>query len=431
MTLQRNIPELLIGAFAIMLQAVVGFIVVSLYHPYFLVFNLGLIVLLFLVWQLWGPAAVRTAIDLSRAKYDGARWLDHLGDANAMYKSDAHITSALTRSEALTADYIEQEKRHFRQTFAQTLALLFLYALASALLLGIGAWLVIEGQLSLGQLVAAELIMSAIFAGMAQFDGYLRRFYYVCMAVEEISRIYRIPLEKADRGPTPATQACDLRFANVHDTTRNREAIFDFSVPAGAKVYAQAESEVLQRMLSNLLERNETPDHGYIMLAGVDLAEYDIHKLRQHVRVLSRPTVTDATIAEYLQLSGAQEATRGEMYAMLQLVEIDEVVRELPEGLDTLLSPIGLPLSTEEILRMKLAAALWAEPRVLLVGETYDLIERRIWERVMQDIGGRAEMILMLFTRHEGLPHLDHTLELAWQQQTLIPIDAADPAGDA
>ncbi|MFN2329875.1 MAG: ABC transporter transmembrane domain-containing protein [Chromatocurvus sp.] len=161
MTLQRNVPELLLGAFAIFLQSVMGFIVVSLYHPVFLGFNLVLIVLIYLVWRIWGPAAVRTSIDLSDAKYEAAAWLDHLGSANSLYKSRTHIEYALARSETLTSRYIEQEKRHFRRTFAQTIALLFLYALASSLLLGLGGWLVIRGELSLGQLVAAELIMSA------------------------------------------------------------------------------------------------------------------------------------------------------------------------------------------------------------------------------------------------------------------------------
>lgn len=427
MTLQRNIPELLIGAFAIFFQAVIGFTVVSLYHPVFLAFNLALIFLIILVWQIWGPSAIRTGIDLSRAKYEAAKWLDHLGDANSMYKADTHIDYALQRTEGLTASYIHEEKRHFRRTFAQTISLLFLYALASALLLGVGGWLVIQGQLSLGQLVAAELIMSAIFVGMSQFDQYLRRFYFVCMAVDEISLIYKIPLEKTDGRLVPEDTPCDLRFANVHRTTRNREAVFDVTIPCGAKVRAEAEAEVLQRMFHNLLKRNETPDHGYITLGGIDLTECDIHRLRQDVMVKSRPTIMDCTIADYLQLSGAQEATRGEMYEMLRLVGIDEVVRELDDGLDTVLSPLGLPLSTEETLRMKLAAALWAKPRVLVVGEAFDLIERPVWDSVMDHVRDRTDMTFVFFTRYHDLPHFDHKLFLGWQRQDLSYIEEADP----
>jgi len=423
MTLQRNIPELLIGAFAIFFQALIGFVVVSFYHPAFLAFNVALIFAIYLVWQLWGPGAIRTGIDLSEAKYEGARWLDHLGSANNMYKSDRHIDYVLRRSEALTSRYIDEEKRHFRRTFAQTIALLFLYALASALLLGVGGWLVIRGQLSLGQLVAAELIMSAIFVGMSQFDSYLRRFYFVCMAIAELSQIYEIPLEATEGAAFPEEAETDLVFRNVQCTTRNREVVFDFTIPAGAKVHARAEAEVLERIFENLLERSAEPDHGYIALGGVDLAECDVHQLRQVVMVKSRPTVMDGTIEEYLQLSGAQEASRGEMYGMLALVGLDEVVRELDDGLDTELSPLGLPLSTEEVLRMKLAAALWAEPRVLVVGEVFDLIDREVWERILAEVAERPALTFVAFSRREDLPHLDQRLELGWSGQSLLTVD--------
>lgn len=429
MTLQRNIPELLIGAFAIFLQAVMGFAVVSLYHPVFLGFNLVLILLVYLVWRIWGPAAVRTGIDLSDAKYEAAAWLDHLGSANSLYKSRTHIDYALARSETLTARYIEQEKRHFRRTFAQTIALLFLYALASSLLLGLGGWLVIRGELSLGQLVAAELIMSAIFVGMAQFDAYLRRFYYVCMAVAEISELHEIPLESTEGELLPEDASFELHFRGVHRTTRSREAHLDFTIPAGKSVRVEAEEEVLQRMVTSMLERNEAPDYGYITIGDLDIATCDIHRLRQDLMVERRPTIMDGSIADYLVLSGADRASRGEMFEMLRLVGIEEVVRELDQGLDTVLSPIGLPLSSEETLRLKLAAALLAGPRILVVGEVFGLVDRSVWERVLAYVSDRPGMTLMLFSRDETLPHIDRVLHLGWQEQTLEP--AREPAGDA
>ena len=430
MTLQRNVPELLLGAFSVFLQAILGFVVVSLYHPVFLGFNLTLIVLVFLVWRIWGPAAIRTAIDLSDAKYEAAAWLDHLGSANSLYKSRTHIDFALARSEALTARYIEQEKRHFQRTFAQTISLLFLYALASSLLLGIGGWLVIEGQLSLGQLVAAELIMSAIFVSMSQFDSYLRRFYYVCMAVAEISELHEIPLENTDGALISDDAPFDVHFRGVHRTTRSREARFDFTLPAGETVRVDTEDEVLQRMITGILERNEAPEHGYVTVGDLDIASCDLHQLRRYLMVERRPTIMDGSIADYLVLSGADRASTGEMFEMLRLVGIEEVVRELEHGLDTVLSPIGLPLSAEETLRLKLAAALLAGPRILVVGEVFGLVDPSVWERVLAYAADRAEMTLVLFTGDATLPHVDRVLHVGWHEQTLQPALGSAGGGD-
>ena len=419
MTLQRNIPELLIGAFSILLQAVIGFAVVSLYHPVFLAFNLALIFLIFLVWQIWGPGAIRSGIDLSHAKYETAKWLDHLGETNGFYKSDQHIDYALERSERLTSEYIKKKKLHFRRTFGQTISLLFLYALASASLLGLGGWLVIQGQLSLGQLVAAELIMSAIFIGMAQFDTYLRRFYYVCMAIDEIALVYKIPLENTAGDMVLGDGASDLRFESVTSTVRGQDARLDVLIPGGAKVCAVSEDQALERLFTNLLKRHEVPGKGWITLSGYDLMECDIHRLRQEVVVLDRPTIIDCTIEEYLRLSAPPETSRGEMFRMLRLVAIDDVVKKLDKGLDTVLSPLGLPLSPQETMRMKLAAALLGRPHILVLGEVFNLIDREVLENVLRYLADHPELTLVFFTQTNDLPYLDHDLTVGWDNQRI------------
>ncbi|MEM9881098.1 MAG: ABC transporter ATP-binding protein, partial [Pseudomonadota bacterium] len=87
-TVQRNIPILIVGAFTILLQAVVGFTLVSFYHPYFIAFNTVVIFILVMVWLVWGRGAVRTAVELSHKKHGAAAWLEGLGASNGYYKSD-------------------------------------------------------------------------------------------------------------------------------------------------------------------------------------------------------------------------------------------------------------------------------------------------------------------------------------------------------
>ena len=139
MQVQKAVPLLMVGGFTVILQAAVGFILTSFYHPLFLAFNMILVLLLLSVWWIWGPAAIRSAVDLSQAKHRTAAWLEGLGASNGYFKSDAHIAYALQRTDEATGDYISAHRKHFRRHFSQTLSFLFLYALASAALLGLGA----------------------------------------------------------------------------------------------------------------------------------------------------------------------------------------------------------------------------------------------------------------------------------------------------
>ena len=200
--IQKVVPSLLIGGFSIILQAIVGIGVTSFYHPFFLAFNVVVGVLVWVIWKIWSPGAMRTAIDVSHEKYAAAHWLESVGASNGYYKSARHIVYALERSEAVTAAYVDAHARHFRYYFPQTIALAVLYACASAGLLALGGWLVIQEQLSIGQLVAAELILSGVFYGISQMGTYVDDYYDFVAAIEELSLLYAIQQEPTPQGRT-------------------------------------------------------------------------------------------------------------------------------------------------------------------------------------------------------------------------------------
>lgn len=167
-TVQKAVPHLLIGGFAILLQSGIGLVLTSFYHPFFLAFNLLVASLLLGIWLLWVGPALRSAAALSHAKHETASWLESVGRSNGFYKDDRRLDFAMGRSETMTAAYVRAHRRHFRHTFAQTIGFLLIYAVASAGLLALGGWLILQGQLSLGQLVAAELVLSGAFYGLSQ-----------------------------------------------------------------------------------------------------------------------------------------------------------------------------------------------------------------------------------------------------------------------
>ena len=165
MTVKKSLPPLLVAMFTFMFQAGIGFTVTSLYHPIFLLFNVVLIACLYAVWKFWGWRATEQAFHMSEAKYDAASWIEALSHNADFFKAGPNGDDAVRKTNKVIQHHINMMKDYFRITFKQLIALLLLYATASSILLGLGGWLVILGELSLGQLVAAELILSAIFAG--------------------------------------------------------------------------------------------------------------------------------------------------------------------------------------------------------------------------------------------------------------------------
>jgi putative ABC transport system ATP-binding protein len=420
MNLQKALPKLLIGAFTIILQAVIGFVVTSFYHPFFLAFNLAFALFVWLIWALWANGAMTSAVHLSHAKYRLAHWIETIGGSNGFYKSSRHLDFAMDRTEERTRDYVEAHRRHFRFFFPQAVALLILYAIASAGLLALGGWLVIKGQLSVGQLVAAELILASIFYGAAQLGPYLDSLYDVVAGSEELSLFREITQEVAPNAAAARkiVPTGDLQFSAVRiPHPSGGEARFDFTIPANTRLLAHADTGT-ERLFSGLLKRHYRATSGLIALGGADIADFDVYELRSEIVVLNRPTIVETTIREYLGLSCAQRDPVRTMDA-LRTVGLHDRISELKDGLDTQLSVNGAPLDPAEVMALKLAGALVGEPHILVLSELYDMVPTERLRRAFDLLGSRGVTVIYFSNRPQDLA-LDAFLWMGRGEQRLL-----------
>jgi ABC-type bacteriocin/lantibiotic exporter with double-glycine peptidase domain len=413
---QKNVPNLLVGGFTIVLQMAFGFVLVSMYHPLFLAFTLVLIVLIWFIWLVWGGRAIRSAVEVSHRKHATAAWLEGLGASNGFFKSQRHIEEALTRTDAVTGDYIEKHEKHFRHHFAQTLCFLFLYASASAGLLGLGGWLVIQGQLSLGQLVAAELVLSVAFFGLTQLGTYLAYFYELCAALDELSLFYNVEQEE----PSPKSEPFDgdgaLAFVRARGDARGLVGTLDLSIASGSRVLGIAETHGIQREITNFLKRHIRPASGYVTLGGRDIMSIQAHELRQLIIVLDRPNAIEMTIREYLNLSG-DGATAAEILDALTVVGLQTPISQLEHGLDTRVAATGWPLTITETMQLKLAAALIAKPKVLVLGQLFDTMGDAPLRRSLDALQAASNTTVIYFSSRPRNIGFDSFLYLGYDHQ--------------
>ncbi len=413
---QKALPILFVGGFTVVLQVAVGFVLVSLYHPLFLVFTLVMSALIWAIWLIWGSKAVRTGIDLSHAKHGTAAWLETLGESNGFFKSQRRIDYALDRTDEYTARYIGERKRHFRQHFAQTIAFLILYAAASAALLGLGGWLVLQEQLSLGQLVAAELVLSVAFFGVAQLGTYLTYFYDLCAAVEELSQFYDVKQEEATGDNPVRGDDHTLVFHSVSGSARHETATLDFEIPSGSIAMAAASHHGVQRLFTNILKMHEIPEKGFASMGGIDLTDIEAHNLRKDVHVMERASFVGMTIREYLKLS-CPDSAPGRMISALETVGLDRTISSFSQGLDTHVASTGWPLSSVELQQLKLANALLEKPRILILSRLFDLLDEEPLSRSISQLREQAYSTVIYFSNRRIDLGFDRFLYLEANQQ--------------
>ncbi len=188
-SIQKSAHTLLLDGLALLLQMFFGMTLLAVYHPLLLAFDLCLMLSLLLIVFLWGRRAVETAVEESKAKLDVGNWLHALAADPAKYATEAGRSRAMAHADILASNYIKRRGQHFRFLFAQIAGAVLLQIFANASVLVIGGWLVIEGQLTLGQLVAAEIVVSSLAAGIGKLGKYLEAFYDLSASTDKVEHV--------------------------------------------------------------------------------------------------------------------------------------------------------------------------------------------------------------------------------------------------
>ncbi len=148
---------------------------------------------------------MQSSVKESKKKYVMASWLEDLARCPIAFRTDGGSEFALERADRFIHDYLSARRKHFRILMRQILFALGLQALASTALLGIGGWLVVSGELTLGQLVAAELIVAVIVGSVAKLGKHMESFYDLLAAVDKLGHLF--DLEERPDGVIAPTAA--------------------------------------------------------------------------------------------------------------------------------------------------------------------------------------------------------------------------------
>jgi putative ABC transport system ATP-binding protein len=377
LTVQKIGALLLLDGIAIVLQAAVGLLVLAWYHPYLLGYDLVVLgTMAFIVFQL-GRGAVATSIRESRAKYDVAGILEEMARAPVAYKMRGGYDFAMDRADAATRAYLAARQAHFRILFRQVLFALGFQALATSALLGLGGWLVIQKQLTLGQLVAAELIVALVVGSFAKLGKHLEGWYDLMAAVEKLGHLVDLPLERRDGEGHRRDDAASLRLAGVsygyhehHDVLHG----LDLDVRPGERVAIVGPSGSGKSTLVDLLYGLRAPTAGHIELDGINLRDLDLESLRAHVAAVKGLDIVEESVVENVRM-GRMGLSLAVVHDALEAVGLAEEIAELPDGLHTRLVTTGAPLSHGQARRLLLARALVGRPRLLVLDESLDALD--------------------------------------------------------
>jgi subfamily B ATP-binding cassette protein HlyB/CyaB len=276
--------------------------------------------------------------------------------------------------------------------------------LVTAGVLYFGARLVIEGNLTVGELVAFNILSGRVSAPVLRLAQIWQDFHQARLSVARLGDILNTPVERTydpGRAALPEIRG-DIVFE--HATFRYRidgpEVLHDvsFSVPAGQVVGIVGPSGSGKSTLAKLIQRLYVPESGRVLVDGVDLAVVDTAWLRRQIgMVLQENVLFNRSVRENFAL--AEPAMPMErIIAAASLAGAHEFILELPEGYDTIVGERGSSLSGGQKQRIAIARALITDPRILIFDEATSALdyesERTIQEH-MKEIAKRRTVFII------------------------------------
>lgn len=400
-TLQKSAATLLLETLGYVLQTLIGMILLAFYHPMLLAFDLFLIASLYFILFVMGKGAIPTVIEQSRAKYVAAAWLENIAANPLLGKNHMSADFISTQTERIAKDYLHACVTHFRILSRQNMGALALHTLANTVLLGMGGWMVIERQLSLGQLIAAELVVNAMVYGLTRLGKTLDNFYEMLASIDKIGYLIDLPQE-TDTGshPKPGQRPFKLEIRQLTmpegfqlDSVRN----LDLQLTAGDSLAISAGAE--RGTLLDALFGLRLPTAGRIYLDDQDLRDLSLGALRDQISLVRHAEVMDASIADNVAAGRTMEL--GEIRAALDGVGLIDDIATLPDGLNTRLCAHGVPLSPEQCQRLTLARAIAARPRLLLIDRLLDSIDQQWLPRILNALFAADTSWTLIIVSHD------------------------------
>ena len=380
LSIQKGTSKLLTDFSAALLQILFGIILLSLYHPFFIIFGILLSILLYLIYRFSYESGLKTSLKESKFKYKVAGWLQELSRNNFSFKNPHHLDFALEKNNRLVNDYINYREQHFRVIKRQFSQLIGFKVIITASLLLIGGFLVLNQQMNIGQFVAAEIIILLVINSVEKIILGLETFYDVLTSVEKIGEVTDLEIEsESELNQSNCFINLSLELENVSfkfaDDTTNALENINLKITQSEKIVIEGDNgsgkTTLIRILSGLIQ----PTQGHFIINDDTFNKMDINQYRTHFGcILQGETLFEGTIFENLTFNNPNISTEDIKWALDNL-KLTSFIKTLPNGLKTPIFPDGKQLSSSNIQKILLARCVLHKPRILFLENPTDKMD--------------------------------------------------------
>ena len=403
--LQKSLSKILLEIPTAVIQILFGLLLLSFYHPAFILFGVILVTILFLILKYTGGKGLETSLQKSKHKYKVAAWLEETARVIKSIKLGKSNDLHLQKTDTEISNYLVARNNHFKVLLFQFNVLVIFKTIITAAMLIVGTLLMVNQQLTVGQFIAAEIVILLVLNSVEKLIINLGSVYDTLTAVEKASEITDRPAEKEgtvnlqaeNKGVKFEMKDVSFSYNDETDILRN----ISLTLLPNEKICIQGKDSSGKSTLLKLMTGSYTDFRGSIMIDDVPIGNYNLDSLRAQTGVLlNQQDIFQGTLWENISLGNpaiSMEAVK-EYAAKAGLTDF---VATLKEGYDTQLDPTGKRLPRNVVHRILLVRALVNKPRLLLLEEPWMNFSNSHRKQIIQLLTELENTTLVVVTNDE------------------------------
>ncbi|MDX2069980.1 MAG: ATP-binding cassette domain-containing protein [Haliscomenobacter sp.] len=384
LNLQKGLPKILIDFSEAILNIAFGVILMAFYHSFFAFFGVFLALLLFLVYRFTGPRGLSTSLSESKYKYEVVYWLEEMARSLSTFKMAGYTPYPLRRTDGLVSKYLDNRAEHFKVLKFQYGVIVGFKVLITFALLALGSYLVINNQMTIGQFVAAEIVVILVIGNVEKLILTMEVIYDVLTALDKLGFLTDLPIEKSDglrfdqidRDKPMHLQVENLNF-RFEDSDRTTLNDVSLEIKPGERVCIAGSQSSGKSTLLQLIAGIYADFEGSIAYNGFPLKSLDLCSLRGNIGdYIHEANIFTGTILENITLGNPDTP----LEAIVDLAEelgIASYIRNLPNGYNTILLPEGRNIPRTIRTKLILLRAIVTKPKLLLAEDFFKSLESK------------------------------------------------------
>ena len=374
--LQKGISKILLEIPTALIQILFGILLLSFYHPWFLVFGALVIICVIFIFRFTMESGIKSSIDESDKKYDVASWIEDIAASIKTFKLNSKTEIHVAETDNRVVNYLNDRTSHFRVLVIQYKTIIAFKVIITLVMLVIGTYLLVNQQLNIGAFIATEIVVLTIMTAVEKLIISLESYYDVIAALSKLNKVTDLPEE--DLGAITLenqNSGFEIEFKEVNFAFNDYQMILEnvnFKIAENSLNVITGSLGSGKSLLLNMMTGFYEPSSGRILIDKIPLKNVDKISLRNQIGMfLEDMTIIKGTVYENIVL-GQTHISAEQILEISEEIGVDDFSSQFSNGFFTKISETDTEISFSSKKKIMLLRALVGERRLLILEDPLD-----------------------------------------------------------